>query len=452
MSPSTIFLAAALAVAGSSGTSYSAYLGGPAHDSFASSATTITTSNAASIKSAWTWTPVKKGSLSTYLNASPIEYDGVIYIGSETGDFYAVSAKTGKSKWRVQFAMDDCASQGVVSSATVATDPTSGVLTVYVGAPDHYLYALNAASGKTIWKTLIGEDNDTYFNWSSPTVANGYVYYGVSTACGNAGYDGVVALNQQTGAQTGVYYTGGSPTQEGASVHTSVAVAPDGSVWVSTGNDNGTPPSLTDTTAIVKLAGGTLARLGGYQVPGLYGLDSDFMASPMLFTDGTTPMVGACNKDGVFYALDQSAPNTLAWSVTIGLPPVHDSLAYCGDAAVWNGTNLYLGSNGCSSSQPSCGDPSAAGGMYELSPSGDIEWYTPLEGPVVGGVSLDGSGVLAVPTYNSKSGAVNALYLIEASTGTILKTINYSGPIFAQPIFADNELLVAGPSLQAYRP
>jgi hypothetical protein len=41
---------------------------------------------------------------------------------------------------------------------------------------------------------------------------------------------------------------------------------------------------------------------------------------------------------------------------------------------------------------------------------------------------------------------------MEGSNGTILRTINYSGPIFAQPVFADDELIVAGPTLQAYVP
>jgi hypothetical protein len=56
----------------------------------------------------------------------------------------------------------------------------------------------------------------------------------------------------------------------------------------------------------VKLTEGTLTRLDGYQIPGLVGQDMDFMASPMLFMAGTTPMVGACDKNGIFYALSQA--------------------------------------------------------------------------------------------------------------------------------------------------
>ena len=64
---------------------------------------------------------------------------------------------------------------------------------------------------------------------------------------------------------------------------------------------------------------------------------------------------------------------------------------------------------------------------------------------------LDGAGILAVPTFN-KAGKNGAVYLIDKTDGSIRRTFNYSGPIFAQPVFANNELLIAGPDLQAYTP
>ena len=423
-------------IAAQSGTNYATYLGGPAHVSFASSAATITVANASRVKSKW------KDSTLGKFNASPSVYNGTIYIGSENGDFYAINASTGKVKWTKKLTIDDCSNSGIVSTATVAKDPVTGVLTAYLGAADHYFYAVNAATGSTIWKTLIGGTSDPYYNYSSPTLANGYIYYGVATACDYAGDDGEIALNQHTGAITGQYYTSGSPTVLGASIYTAAAVAPDGSVFVTTGDDNGT--TGTDATAIIKLAEGNLTRLGGYQIPGLYGENSDFNASPALFSDGGVAMVGACNKNGVFYALAQSDPSTPVWTDTLGIPPPSNSLAFCGGAAVYNGSDLFVGADA-----PAAGDP--PGSEYELTPSGGQVWETALStGPVVGDPSLDGSGVLAVPTYTSHG--QSAVYLMEASNGAILHTITYDGPIFAQPVFADDELIVAGPTLQAYVP
>ena len=437
-------LTAAVAVALAGGATaatlnnYPAYLGGPAHASYAQAATTFTVANAGGAHSLWKVTSIG------YVNASPDVYAGIIYVGSENGNFYAINAATGALKWTKKLTIANCSNSGIVSSATIAKDPVTGKLTVYVGAADHYLYALSAATGKTAWRTLIGAATSHYYNWSSPTIANGDVYYGVSTDCGNPGFDGLVALNQHTGAQTGRYYTSGSATVAGASVYTSAAVAADGSVFISTGDDNG--GSTTDSTSIVKLAGGTLARLGGYQVPGLVGLDLDFNASPTLFMAGTTPMVGACDKNGVFYALTQATPSSPVWTRQLGIPPAHASDAFCGGSAVWDGANLFVGADAPTTTSP-------PGSVYELNPTtGAVVWETPLStGPVIGTPSLDGSGVLAVPTYNSKGGT-SALYLIDKSSGTILKTINYTGPIFSQPVFADGELLVGGPTLQAYVP
>ncbi len=421
-------------------TSYPSYLGGPAHHSYASNATTITTTNAASATSVWNWSPVAKGGLNTYLNATPVENNGIIYIGSETGDMYAVTAATGTTKWRKKLSISNCSSSGIVSSADVAKDPVTGKLTVYVGAADHYLYALNAASGATIWKTLIGQNTSAYYNWSSPTISHGHIYYGVGTSCGNAGLDGEVALDQHTGAVTGRYFTSGSSTVNGATVYTAAAVAPDGSVFVTTGDDNGA--SDNDAVAIVKLAGSTLARLAAFQVPNVAGQNLDFNASPTLW--GT--MVGACDKNGKFYARNQSDLSA-AWTDTLGIPPAQGSLAFCGGSAAYDGSHLFVGADA-----PTAGAP--PGSIYELDPTtGAVLWETALSsGPVVGSPSLDGAGVLAVPTYNS-GGNSGAVYLVKASDGSILRTINYpNGPIFAQPVFADGELLVAGPSLQAYVP
>jgi polyvinyl alcohol dehydrogenase (cytochrome) len=438
-------LVVAGAVAVAALTSYPAYLGGPQHTSYAKTAKTITPANAGTVHSIWTWTAIARGTASTYLNASPITNAGVTYLGSETGDFYAINATTGVTLWRDQLPVSSCSNAGIVSSATVAPDPVTGTLTVYVGGADHYLYALNATNGATIWSTLIGGTNPDFYNFSSPTVSNGHIYMGVATTCETAGADGLVALDQHTGAQTGRYYTSGTVGGSGASVYTSAAVAGDGSVFITTGDDNGA--STNDSTSIVKLASGTLARLGGYQIPGLVGLNLDFNASPTLFNAGTTPMVGACDKNGVFYALKQADLSSPVWTRRLGIPPPPNSLAFCGGSAVFDGTSLYVGADAKTKT-------AAAGSMYRLNPAtGHVLWYTPLpSGAVVGSPSLDGTGVLAVPTYNktTKNGAV---YLIDKTDGSILQTISYpGGPIFAQPIFANGELLVAGPNLQAYTP
>ena len=62
---------------------------------------------------------------------------------------------------------------------------------VYVGSDDHYVYALNAATGAYIWSYKTGGSID-----SSPAVANGIVYIGSED-------HKVYALNAATGIKNG---------------------------------------------------------------------------------------------------------------------------------------------------------------------------------------------------------------------------------------------------------
>src|SRR5207237_9571676 len=66
---------------------------------------------------------------------------------------------------------------------------------VYVGSPDHHLYALDARTGAQVWNAAVGGPI-----YSSPAVADGGVY----VACGYAGIGGgdarVYAFDAETGA------------------------------------------------------------------------------------------------------------------------------------------------------------------------------------------------------------------------------------------------------------
>ena len=62
----------------------------------------------------------------------------------------------------------------------------------------------------------------------------------------------------------------------------------------------------------------------------------------------------------------------------------------------------------------------------------------------MGTPSLDSAGVLAAGTYLCPTGNAPGAYLINATTGAILKTLPVgSSRVFSQPVFAQGTLFVA---------
>jgi len=430
-----------------------AYLLGPRHSSDNAAATAITPATAPTLTRVWRWTPDKPtmtGQPGPGLYASPTVYGGTVYIGADTGVFYALDEATGHVLWKQFLGFVPkltCHARGITSTATVAPDPRTGALTVYVAGGDGYLYALDAATGAIVWRSVIALPSTTvndYYDWSSPTVVGGHIYIGVSSQCDRplvAG--GLKEYDQATGARLAFYQTNpGGKT--GPSIWSSAAAGPSGNlVYVSTGNGKG-----TDSASIVELDGGTLAKLGSWQVPLSQQIsDSDFGGSPTLFKatlGGTvTHMVGACNKNGVYYALRR---NDLAagpvWQLQVGAGA--SGGPQCDAAAIWDGTHLFIGGN-----QTTIGGVSYNGSISMVDPAtGTPIWQDGLAGPVIGSPSLDGRGVLAVQTYSSTA----PLSLIDAATGAVLATIA-TGTEFGQPVFADDMLLIPtqGKGLWAYK-
>jgi outer membrane protein assembly factor BamB len=246
-----------------------------------------------------------------------------------------------------------------------------------------------------------------------------------------------MAFEQATGSPIGTYFTM-PPGAVGASVWTSAAVvSTSGNVLVTTGNRPRTSTQPGDSYSIVRLDGQTLAKLDIWTVPESELVrDSDFGGSPTIFEanlQGTlTPMVGACNKNGHFYALriDNLAAGPV-WTFQLGNPGVQQGFQ-CLAAAIWDGSHLIVASNATT-----IRGVRFPGSIRELDPAtGTIIWETGLSGQVLGSPTKNGAGVIAVATYGSE------LYLIDASSGQILKTISTSNT-FSQPVFADSYLFVA---------
>jgi outer membrane protein assembly factor BamB len=438
-----------------------AYIYGAGHSSYNAAATTITPANVGSLTKYWQWSPepntIPGQPAAKALYSSPVVVGGRVYIGGHNGNFYALDLATKTKVWERFFGFvgqHTCAARGFASTATVVPDPSrGGQLTVYVAAADGYVYALNAATGATVWQGLVHVPSTTqndYYNWASPTVANGKVYMGITSQCDKPLIrGGVIGFDQATGATIGTYFSMAAG-HVGGGVWSSVAVGPNGDVYAATGTGR-----IDDAEAIVRLDGNTLARIEAWQIPSNEAInDSDFGASPTIFTATLggvpTTMVGACNKNGIFYAMratDLSSGPVWKFNTAKGSAAGQSA---CITAAIWDGARLFV-----AAAPTTINGTLFQGSVRQLNPdTGAPIWQTGLSEIVLGSPTLDGGGVIAIGTYVNPSTA-NGLYLVQASNGHVLrKIITNKSTVFAQAVFADNYLVIAtagGAGLMVYR-
>ena len=91
---------------------------------------------------------------------APLVVEGVVYVGSDDGNLYALVADSGELLW--SFATGD-----VIRSIPTVFDGT-----VHFGSNDNHLYALDAATGEELWRY----DTEDWVQYS-PAVGNGMVYF-----------------------------------------------------------------------------------------------------------------------------------------------------------------------------------------------------------------------------------------------------------------------------------
>jgi outer membrane protein assembly factor BamB len=431
------------------------YLYSTSHSSYNAAATAITPANAHTLKRVWIFKPDAPAvkSLGGFY-ASPAVRDGVVYIGGRNGYFYAINEATGALIWKRFIGYVPgltCGAEGFTSTATVAPDPTTGDATVYVYGATGYLYALNAANGTNVWPPAVvaipSTTKSDYYAWSSPLVLDGHIYLGVSSGCDRPLIRGALVQYSQTdGSLDGTYYTTPSGTV-GASIWSSPAT--DGaSVFATTGNGKASSVGYS----ILRVDPTSMTLADSWAVPAAQRIvDSDFGGSPTMFSANPSgspvEMVGACNKNGLYYAFN--AGDLAAgpvWTLKVGDPNAGE----CDAAAIWDGTALDIAGPGTT-----IGSVAYGGSISQVNPTtGAPVWQTGLIGPVVGSPSEDGAGVIAAATFGSTTGS-NAVYLLSASSGAVLKMISTgTATVFAQPVFADGYLLVAGRSggLKAFAP
>jgi quinohemoprotein ethanol dehydrogenase len=304
----------------------------------------INTNNVVRLGFAWTYdTQTTRG-----LEATPIVVDGVMYTSGSTGKAYALDAKTGKEIWSF-----DPHADLRVNREACCDEVNRGVAVwkgkVYVASFDGILYALDAATGKTLWRADTITDKKIGYSVSGAPEVAGHV-----VVIGNAGseYDArgyVSAYDLNTGKFAWRFYTvPGDPAkpQESAELEEAVKtwdpksrwdMGGGGTVWDSLvydpelnllyfGTGNGTffdrsrrSPSGGDNlyiASILALNPDTGRMVWHYQeVPGDQ-WDYDTL-QPIILADlriggASRRVLMQASKDGFFYILDRRTGEVLS--------------------------------------------------------------------------------------------------------------------------------------------
>jgi alcohol dehydrogenase (cytochrome c) len=290
---------------------------------------TISSANVSGLEEAWTFKLAGKGETAVgSLTAAPVVADGVVYLQDQDANVYALALATGRLKWEYQVNVPEKSGPGpdgvAVAGGAVYGDTSTSV------------FALSAATGKTIWVDdhLLNKGQGAFE--IQPQVADGRVY--LASAYGSGAGGGVLmALSAASGRRLWTFNTVLGPGRgvralgvgSGGAWETPL-VGTDGSVTFGIGNPYQSigsaiahPSRALYTDSAVNLDAATGKLRWYYQaVPDDF-QDHDLQASPISTAIGGVPVIITGGKMGYVYALNAQS-GALLWKTPVGEHNGHD--------------------------------------------------------------------------------------------------------------------------------
>ena len=284
----------------------------------------------------------------------PVVAGGRLYVGDAEGDLFALDAKSGCIIWRTEV-------EAGIRSAIVLGERSGGGLTAYFGDQAANMYAVDAANGNVLWKVKV-DDHPQAAITAASALFGGRLYVPVSSreeakvadprypCCVFRG--SVLALDAATGKRIWKTYTIDEQPRPGAKNSAGVTiVGPSGApVWntptidaarnvlyVGTGN-NYSPPATVNSDSVLAfdlatgkikwrrqqtendIWNGTCRRNDreAAACPDAEAPDVDFSVSPVLVTSNGRSMLIVGNKSGMIWALDPDQQGKTVWQQQVG--------------------------------------------------------------------------------------------------------------------------------------
>ncbi|MCY3703557.1 MAG: PQQ-dependent dehydrogenase, methanol/ethanol family [Rhodospirillales bacterium] len=167
----------------------------------------INASNVGSLQPAWLFsTGVSEGHQSP-----PLVNDGVMYVTTPMNQVLALDAATGKRLWRYQRELPE----DLFQLHPTNRGPALLGDRLYVALTDCFLVALDARTGEVIWEVAVDDYQAGYYMTLAPLAAKGNIMVGVSGGeYGIRGY--VAAYDAETGDEAWRTYTVPAPGEPGS--------------------------------------------------------------------------------------------------------------------------------------------------------------------------------------------------------------------------------------------
>lgn len=162
----------------------------------------ITRRNVGELRVAWTWS-IPRGPNET----TPLEHDGVLFVGSYGDIVQALDAKTGNLLWQYTRRLPSDARLAVKRNLAIYRD------TLLVPTSDDHVVALDVRTGTVLWDTPVADYTKSWQVTGGPLVARGVVMQGVTGQ--SPGGPWIEGLDFKTGRPLWRFYTIARPGQPG---------------------------------------------------------------------------------------------------------------------------------------------------------------------------------------------------------------------------------------------